>query len=262
MSHADEGLSATWIRSDEFVQFDFASPTDLATIEHDYVRPLKYLVELASGAQSGVVELNLRPQGANRFASNSDVLSAVEPRASATPKGWWRFLFRLDSVPFDEVMPAWWQLQAQIGPVSDLVSSLWDQSLNISNRFLAGATAIEGYHRHRFGANMTFAQRVDGVVALAGPRFPPAIGDTVQWREWVKDGRNSVAHRDPGMVDLEKEWRTAVGVAASMQWLMILVLLSDLNIPDATVEEGLRQNRVLEQIAGYLRTVKPDWFTP
>ncbi len=209
-----------------------------------------------------MVELTLRVGGARRLAQNCDVMSAIEPTINATQKGWWRFLFRLDSVPFDQVMPAWWQLQAEIGPVSDLVSSLWDESFNISNRFLAGATAIEGYHRHKFPTgNPRFAQRVDGVVALAGARFATAVGDAVQWREWVKDGRNSVAHRDPGMMDLEKEWRTATGVAASMQWLMILVLLSELSIPDAVMAEGLRQNQVLEQIAAYLRAVRPDWFT-
>ncbi len=82
----------------------------------------------------------------------------------------------------------------------------------------------------------------------------------MRWRNWVRDGRNSVAHHDPSMVDLEREWRTTIGVAASMQWLLILVLLSDLSIPDAVLEEGLRQNRPLEQVEGYLRSVKPEWF--
>jgi hypothetical protein len=62
------------------------------------------------------------------------------------------------------------------------------------------------------------------------------------------------------MLDIEQDWRTATGVAAAMHWLMILVLLSDLNIPDAVIEPGLRQIRILEQLAHYLQVVKPEWF--
>lgn len=59
-----------------------------------------------------------------------------------------------------------------------------------------------------FSHEPTFAERVHEVVARAGPLFPPAVGNVDAWRRWVKAGRNSVAHRDPEMVDLDKEWRT------------------------------------------------------
>lgn len=259
--HTGGDFSEMRMWSEEHVDFALDTPLDLAAVEHDYVRPLRYLVELASGARSAVLELTVMPEGSGRLTPASEVLSAVEARAVATPKAFFRFLFNLGSVPFEEVVPAWWTLHSEIGPVSDLVASLWDGSRNISNRFLDGASAIEGYHRHRFpGPDRTFAQRVDAVAALGGQRFAAAVGDPVRWRNWVRDGRNSVAHRDPSMVDLEREWRTTIGVAASMQWLLILVLLADLSIPDAVVEEGLRQNRPLEQVEGYLRSVKPEWF--
>ena len=151
-------------------------------------------------------------------------------------------------------------------PVSDLVSGLWGGTRNISNRFLDAASALEGYHRHKFPAETPnkrtpFADRVDALLALAGPRFAAAVGDPVAWRNWVRDARDSVAHRDPGMVDLEQEWRTTVGVANSMQLLLVLVLLADLAIPDSVIAEGLRQDRSLEVVPRYLQSVKPEWFT-
>lgn len=164
----------------------------------------------------------------------------------------------------------------------------------MSSQFLIGASAIEGYHRHRHGRakpsaehkerikqiidaaperdrawlkqqlafshEPTFAERVGNVVARAGPLFPPAVGDVDAWRRWVKAGRNSVAHRDPEMVDLDTDWRTTVRVTATIEWLMTLVLLRDAGIPDAVIETGIRREGGLEAATQHLRELKPDWF--
>lgn len=109
------------------------------------------------------------------------------------------------------------------------------------------------------GDRVTVA-RSGATAARAGPLFPPAVGDVDAWRRWVKAGRNSVAHRDPEMVDLDKEWRTTVRVTATIGWLMTLVLLRDAGIPDAVIETGIRRERGLEAATQHLREVKPDWF--
>jgi hypothetical protein len=287
------GLSSVTMTSDEWVYFDFDTPIDLEAVEHDWVRPLRNLIELAAAKRSPVIELTVLHEGADVYTSDASVLSAVSRRPLPQPKHSFQLLFTLDDVDFLNIVPAWWKLHSQIGVIADLTAALRGGG-NASSQFLTGASAIEGYHRHRHGQvrapaehkarvkqiveaapvddrawlkqklafshEPTFEERVDAVVTRAGSLFPPAVGDVDAWRRWVKAGRNSVAHRDPQMVDLDKEWRTTVRVTATIGWLMTLVLLRDVGIPDAVIELGIRRERGLEAATQYLREVKPDWF--
>jgi hypothetical protein len=286
-------LSGLTMTSDEWVSFDFEEPLDLDTIGHDYVRPLRNLVELAAADSSAIIELTVTPEGADPLTPSSSVLTSAIRAVESSPKPAFRFLFTLTSVNFAEVVPTWWDLQARIGIVTDLVSSLWKGG-NVSNTFLNAASAIEGYHRHknpeketaafksrvkrivaavpedekewlkdqlRYGWQTDYAERIDEVIALAGPRFTTAVGNPTEWRDWVKRGRNSVAHRDPKMIDIDREWRTTIRITATMQWLLILVLLVDLKVPADVVAAGLQQDRGLESASHFLREVKPDWFS-
>ncbi len=265
---AGEGnLSSLTLASDECVQFDFHTPLDLAAIDHDYVRPLRNLVELAAAARSPTLELAVTPDGADTtLAPTGTVLSAAPLRDVPQPKPWLWFLFTLGDVDFSTMVSRWWRLHSEIGVVPDLVAELSDPGY-VGNQFLNAASAIEGYHRHRqkkqkaspehkarvkrivdaapvkdhtwlmtqlaFSHQPDFAERVEEVAALAGPPFAKAVGDPERWRTWIKQGRNSVAHRDPSMVDLERDWRTTVRVTATIRWLMMLVFLRDLGIPDS-----------------------------
>ena len=106
----------------------------------------------------------------------------------------------------------------------------------------------------------TFAERMTAVLGRAGPRFGEAVGNPEEWQRWVKNGRNAVAHRDPGMVDVDKEWRTTVRIIETIKWLMTLVLLHDLELPEDVIETGLRQQRGLVSASRSLREEKPEWF--
>lgn len=289
-----DDLSSAAMTSDEAVHFDFQSPLDLEAVEHDYIRPLRSLVELAAARRSAVIELIVFPEEYDDFNPGATVLSATSRREVPSPQPWFQFLFTLQDIGFSTVMPAWWELQSQIGVVVDLVASLRDGG-SVGNVFLNAASAIEGYHRCRYPTpkaspehkalinrlaecagtaeegkwikeklayshEPSFAQRVDDVVARAGPLFPAVVGSLARWRRWVKEGRNSVAHRDPAMVDIEKEWRTAVRVAVTIQWLMTLVFLRDLGIADSMIEAGVQREGSLKVAQNHLRQVRPDWF--
>lgn len=287
-------LSSVTMTSDEWVRLDFETPLDLETIEHDWVRPLRNLIELAAAERSPTMGLTVLHEAADEYTSDASVLSAVSRRVPSRTKHAFEFLFTLDDVTFPTFMPAWWKLQSEIGGVADLVAALRDGGGYVSSQFLTGASAIEGYHRHRHGRSKapaehkvriaqivgaapeedrdwleqqlafthepTFAERIDEVVERAGPLFPPAVGDINAWCRWVKACRNSVAHRDPGMVDLDKEWRTTVRVTATIEWLMTLVLLRDARIPDSVIEKGVRRERGLEAATQSLQELQPDWF--
>ena len=106
----------------------------------------------------------------------------------------------------------------------------------------------------------SFAERVDEVVAKAGPLFAEAVGDARKWRSWVRNARDSVAHRGPKMIDVDKEWRTTIRVTRTIEWLMILVLLRDLGIDDEVVASGVREEGGLKAASEMLKLVKPEWF--
>ncbi|MEO8697805.1 MAG: HEPN domain-containing protein [Acidimicrobiales bacterium] len=287
-------LSAVTMTSDEWVYFDFEAPIDLDTVEHDWVRPLQNFIELAAAARSPVVELTVTPEGADEGTRSASVVSAASRSAPRRTKQPFQFIFTLDDVVFGDIVPEWWKLHGDVGVVADLVASLRRKGGYVSSQFLTGASAIEGYHRHRFGPTKrsqeqkdrikrivasasdedqhwlkqqlafshepSFSNRLDDVVALAGPLFPTAVGDLNAWRKWVKDGRNSVAHRDPSMVDLDNEWHTTVRVTATIEWLMTLVLLREVGVPDTVIETGVRRNRGLQAATHHLREARPDWF--
>jgi hypothetical protein len=288
-----EDPASLTVTSDERVSFVFDSPLDLETIGHDYVRPLQSLVELAAVDRSSTLELTVVPEGSDEYPSSVSVLSAAAREKVTSTKQWFEFLFTLRQVNFTALLPAWWQLHSEIGVVCDLLGAVRERGF-VGNQFLIAASAIEGYHRHRFSRpkaspehkarvnaivaaapeverewlsqrlrfshEPTFAERIDDVIDRGGPLFAAAVGQPDAWRDWVKRGRDSVAHRDPGMFDVDKEWRTTIRITATIQWLMTLVLLCDLQIPDEVIATGVRQQRGLRLATDLLREVQPDWF--
>ena len=139
------GLSRVTLDSDERVQFDFDQPIDLETVERDYVRPLRSLIELAAAEPSATLEMRVTPAGADEFTSGAAVLSAVA-RDAPDPKYSFHMLFRLQDVEFEAVLPAWWRLHSEVGIVSDLLARLRDRG-HVGAHILSAASAIEAYHR-------------------------------------------------------------------------------------------------------------------
>ena len=45
-----------------------------------------------------------------------------------------------------------------------------------------------------------------------------------------------------------------------MQWLMRLVLVREIGIPDDTIASGVRLDRSLEAASHQFREIKPQWF--
>jgi hypothetical protein len=287
-------LSHLNVTSDEWALFDFDQPLSLGDIGHDYLRPLASLFRLATCESCPILRLEVLPEGADEKSGRWTLL-AWEPRGPVAPPGrWFQFIFTLPSVEFATVVARWWELQPQVGLATDLLDTL-DGTTPTSNRFLNAASAIEAYHRALSGQTRpsdehrqrlqrikqglsevdrawlsqqlahshepTFAERIQAVADRAGPLFPPVVGNTAEWIKWVKQARNSVAHRDPDMIDIEQEWRTTIRVTATIDWLMRLTLLRELGIADDVVEEGVRQQRGLEAAKDFLRQEKPEWFT-
>ena len=65
----------------------------------------------------------------------------------------------------------------------------------------------------------------------AGERFSVIVGNVAEWSSWVKNARNGVAHRDPGMIDADEEWRTTIRITETIKWLMTCSFFEDLGLP-------------------------------
>lgn len=286
-------LSEVSMTANEWVLFDFDAPLSLEAIQHDYARPLASLLELAGNRSTAVLEVVVTPENAGDQEKPWSVLTWETRGAVPSPRHPAELVFTLNEVDFATVMPMWWRLQPDIAVVTMLMSSLRHSS-SVANQFLNAASAIEGYHRHLMGelkpseehkacqqrirkaldpADWTwlgrlmkhshepsFAERIEAVVERAGPLFPPVVGDVKAWRRWVREARDSVAHRDPGMVDIEAEWLTAVRVTETIKWLLTLVLLHDLEIPEQVITAGVRKEGGIFHAQELMKRQRPDWF--
>jgi hypothetical protein len=288
-----DNLERLRVTSDEWISMRFASPLDIDTVEHEYIRPLQNLLELATGSRSATIRLQVIRPGDERLAKSAAVLSAAPPSEITEPVRPWQMLFYHGEVTVPACIKQWWRVQADLGIVTDVLSALYGRGY-VGNHFMNAATAIEGYHRHTEGRvrsspqhraklsrilggtpsedrawlaeklahshEPTFAERVDGVLEKAGAEFASSIGDPAQWRDWIKRGRNGVAHRDPDMIDVDKEWEKTIRITESIQLLMRIVLIKDIGVPDSVLMGGLARTRVLDLVRLHLGQVFPTWF--
>lgn len=286
-------LSSVSMTADEWVFFDFETPLELETVQHDYVRPLANLLELVSNRATAVLEFVVTPDDADDRAEPWSVLSWEARDAIPAPRHPAELIFTLRHVDFTTVMPAWWRLQPDFDVVAMLLSSVRGRS-SVANQFLNAASAIESYHRHLVGElkpspehearkeriresltkedwtwlgpfvkrshEPSFGERVQAVVGRAGALFPPVVGNVKSWRTWVREARDSVAHRGPRMFDIEAEWMTAVRVTETIKWLLTLVLLRDLGIPDDVIAAGVQKEGGLGNATELMKQQQPDWF--
>jgi len=283
-------LSGGSIEATERVQFELSKPRGISWIDHQCVRPLRSLMALAADSPSEVLRFELAPAG-DDFVS-LEVLPASRDEV-ARPVHPFEFIFNLADIDFEESMSAWWALYERIGIALDLLESLRGPGF-ISNHFLNAASAVESYHTHTtkkdkkssahrqrvkrivetapssdqdwlkkklaFSHKTDFIDRVAAVMERAGPVFLHAVGSPDDWSDWVKKGRNSVAHRAPGMLNIEDEWETTIRVTDTLRWLLSIVVLRDLGLTESVIEEGVQRSGGLRYASDRLRVVQPDWF--
>lgn len=287
------GLSMVKTESHEALILTFRTPVDLEELLHDWVRPFLGLLELAANSPSAILDLTIWTPGDDDLRTGLNVLSSVSRRSEQPVRNWFQMLFLLSDVGFESFVPGFLALHKELGTVFDLMTAIKGRGY-VSNQFMAAASAVEAYHRRQFGKGKaskdhkellarvvsaappadqawlkeqlrfshepTFAERINAVIERAGPLFPGLVGNVAKWSKWVKDGRNSIAHRDPTMLDIDGQWRITIRVTETIRWLLVLTLLRDLGINDEVIEARVRQERGLESAREHLKEAMPDWF--
>lgn len=285
-------LSHFKFSSDEWIGFEFSDPFDIETIEREFSRPLRYFLELASNVSCPQLGFELTAEGAAVTDLPATVLSSLHRGHTSATRHSFQLLFNLSDTNFETVIPMWWQLQEEIGVVTDLWASLRRRSF-VGNDFMNAATAVESYHRHRHPTQVTdshksriktileavpeddrewlkgflnnshepsFSNRMDDVVSEAGDFFTAAIGSPKSWRNWVRDGRVGTAHRGPNMINVDSEWTETIVLTATVQWLLTIVFLEAIGIADTVYEQRIQQWGDLNWYSTRLHELKPAWF--
>jgi hypothetical protein len=280
------------MHSNEHITFAFDRPLDVETISHEYIRPLGNMLMLSSRRSCPMLELRVGFDE-SWFRNNIAVLSRRLSDTNERNRNPSELLFRLDDLGFDSTMARWFELHQQLGIVCDLLASLRAPG-NLASHFLDIASALESYHRRthrrdkasrdhkarlqriyqsvddtdsgwlreqlRFSHQPTYMSRLQDLLADASVHIQPKIGDPEKWATWLKNGRNSIAHRDPGMLDVEKEWRATHAVMRSAEWLLVVLLLQDLGLPQSKIELALQRQQSWGFLSESLREAVPTLF--
>jgi len=262
-SQRDNFFEFLEIRSLEAVLFEFDSSLSLDDVYFEYVRPMRNLIELVAMERSAMLAFRVLPTG----GSDGDwvqVLSGVHRRAPIpAPKHHWELMFGLNDVEFATVLPTWWSAHRKLGYMPDLFLSLYDRG-NVGVQFMTAASTLDGYHRHydpsTDHSRFHYADRLDYLVSRGGPIFSSAVGNLELWKVWVKEARNSVAHRFPAGARVESEWMTTVHVSASIRLLLSLLFLEDAGLSEDQRREAMKRSKEASRVETHLRRVLPEWF--
>jgi hypothetical protein len=84
--------------------------------------------------------------------------------------------------------------------------------------------------------------RVKELIEQVDPLFEEVQVAWPKWTEWVKDARNSVAHRKSGMAPIEKQWQTAHVATLAVEWLLVAILMKDLGFTDDQIRGRFGRN--------------------
>ncbi|MHC1559892.1 ApeA N-terminal domain 1-containing protein [Actinomycetospora sp. C-140] len=165
---------------------EFGRDLSIEEIEHGLIRPLRYLVSLASDRESLVTsfavfhrdhryehidhEIPLTVRGYGEKTENSSVDNDRHRR-----------VIDIQEMPFDRLIPKWFRLSTRLGPVLDLIFSSDGASGYIENQFFDLATAVEGFYEVEL-RRKTDALRPEEAAVMREliEAAPPAH------KEWVK----------------------------------------------------------------------------
>ena len=138
------------------LNLELATPEDVHEIDYKYIRPFRYLLNLATGSASAAGRLrvanpahlddpSLRWLDTYVYGRNRPVAKAIEPSLSAN------MLFTLQDIDFAKVVPRWYQLVEQLGIACDLLFSInAPENIFVGNQMFNVASAAEGIHQRLY----------------------------------------------------------------------------------------------------------------
>lgn len=290
LSHAwgltGDGLKARGIEKDVSFWVRTEVRHDLDWWLASVVGPLRHFMTFAADRPNELRDFTVRTY---RFNSTGDDIAIryARPPVLDSPSRWWEFLFdtRSAGVAFEEVLPRWFDLVGEIGPVVDvLLAQRYRPKVFAETRFLDAAIAAETYHRARmpnellpeaehrarlaeiFGAiperhrpwlkerlaysnEPTFRLRLEQLVAGSPARSLGVFGKPAEFAGQVVKIRNTLVHDPRRRAEAGITGRELHVLAERLTLLVSAHLLHDLGLDEAALLDCLRRTRRFRLLA-------------
>lgn len=157
------------------------------------------------------------------------------PTPSTAASGIVEYLFTLNDVAFEDVVPAWLVLHRKASTACGALFGLKYISQGyVGSRLLSAASSAEAMHKSLRGGKANFHSRVAAIAAIPDQKAVGAlIPDVEAWVTLLKRARNSVAHAEygsqgsEGLADRASLQHTLAEVTYA---LLSLVLMAELGI--------------------------------
>lgn len=242
------------------------------------------LVSLATNSAAGIISvgLDLAPSGAEPVSSRgrADACALFQPAAVGDPAAraidGSQMLFSCATVPFEELMPAWCQLDERMHPAIAMVLGLrYLSDQYVETQLLVAAGAAEALHqglphtqlpvpeeeftsirkavlthvpkqyqewfKSRIRNTPTLKERLQDLAAHADPEATSAIiPDVDEWARVTVRARNDLAHT--GRSDAVN-FDQMVAATEATRALVLLNLLQELNVPSKEQRRVVTDNR-------------------
>lgn len=107
-----------------------------------------------------------------------------------------------------------------------VMGTVYDRRMRATDRLMNRAAALEAYDTDKFhDPNKTnYVDRLKRCAAQAGVAFVAIVGDLGAWTERMKDARNEVAHRKPGVMTEATAYHY---LGETAYWLFVLCMLQE-----------------------------------
>ncbi|MGW0731877.1 ApeA N-terminal domain 1-containing protein [Streptomyces sp. NPDC002851] len=295
---ADAGFS-----SHEVIELRLGERLPLNELEYQFVRPLEQLLTLATGFHSKGLDLrvgnddgDVRPwqltaHSVRRRSSDQDQLERPVVRSHM------RFGMNSQGYPpdivFGDLVPRWFELQARLSGVCDLIFSLRsDTGGYLQQQLFTIASAVEALHR---GLNpdkktaddrarettiveavqencpdhgewlrkaienafrKSYAVRIQELLQETGEVMADVVGDQGKWFRKLRDVRNELGH--------VLSWKTTVdelvGMLSSALLLAEAVLMRRLGFSEAECRRSLDYHWERKNVRALVMKGFPEWF--
>lgn len=293
----DSDHRVAWEHHEQIV-IELAKPLPILELENRYIRPLRYLLNLATGETCNVqsfsvansAHLDPRP-GLLWFAVDFyQGRVAPPPRKSIDPHD---MVFTLDQCEFGKLIPRWFEIIVKFGISLDLLFALSSPgNIYVSNRLFNAVSAVEGLHQRLYpdtgDLKKAHRRRVKSITEAVGEddrawlneRLASAYRPLLRQRlaelldragstldqyvgnrdEWIKKVKKLRDLIGHGVDQVEKDLAMQVRLTATVELLYRVILLRELGFTNEQCVDIVTKNRNWSYLPAALRRDVPDLF--
>ncbi|PZF85079.1 hypothetical protein C1I93_28845 [Micromonospora endophytica] len=302
-------LTESGFTSHEVIELRLDEPQLLDELEHRFIRPLEQLLTLATGSSCTAFDVQVGNDNGNGDIGSwplatytvrrrsTDMAQQNRPRIRQHMRLGMNSSSYPPNIDFDEFIPRWISLQAQLSTVCDLIFSLRSGSSGyLQQQMFAIASALEGMHRglspqyetksaderarnaevleavqagrpeHHdwlrstiaYAHRKSYAFRIRELLDQTDHIMAEVVGNETKWTQQLREIRDGIGHVLPAQDDKTVEQMIAMLYSARL--FAELVLLRQLGLSAAQCRSSLSRQWELGNVREYVKKGYPAWF--